>query len=107
MTPTERWEIDGQFDDESDVAIVVQGDGDFICEVSPLIDEWDEQQIARVKLMAAAPDLPEACVTVKRFLDDLENGGDEGDPLRAIRRRVHAALRIKLEPVIAKAEGRL
>jgi hypothetical protein len=62
MNPTERWEIQGKFDDECGVEIIVQReDGAFVCDVEPLIDEWDDEQIARVRLIAAAPDLLEAC----------------------------------------------
>lgn len=57
-------------------------------------------------VIAAAPELLEACKVVKAFLDKLEDGTDKNDPLAAIRKRIHAPLRAALEPAIAKAEGR-
>jgi hypothetical protein len=56
-------------------------------------------------LIAAAPQLLEACQTVREFFDNLEANTDSADPLSEVRRRIHAPLRAKLEPAIAKAEG--
>ena len=50
-----------------------------------------------------APELLEACISVRDFLMGLETGLPEDDPLRALRRKVHAPLLDKLLPAIAKA----
>lgn len=61
---------------------------------------------ANADLLAAAPDLLSACRVVTAYLDNLENGCDEADPLTIARRTFHAPLRAALNPAIAKAEGR-
>lgn len=58
------------------------------------------------RLIAAAPDLLKACKLVEEFLNALEAGVPADDPLRAIRRSVHAPLKAALIPAIAKAEGK-
>lgn len=62
-----------------------------------------EIQKANARLIAAAPDLLEACEAVKAFLDNLEANTDPKDPLSELRKRIHAPLRAKLTPAIAKA----
>jgi hypothetical protein len=54
------------------------------------------------RLIAAAPDLLHACQVVKKFLDKLEEGTDEGDPLKAIRRRTLAPLHEALDAALKK-----
>src|ERR1051326_1913825 len=43
----------------------------------------------KTSLLAAAPDLLDACRAVIAFLDGLKNNTKHSDPLCAIRRRVH------------------
>lgn len=60
-----------------------------------------------VYIINAATDVNEqlldACLTVRAFLDRLEEGTHPDDPLLALRRRFHAPMREKLEPAIANA----
>jgi hypothetical protein len=51
------WTIAGQFDAEVSVSIiavttpenVARGEGPFICEVEPFLEEWTEQEIAKAE----------------------------------------------------------
>jgi hypothetical protein len=52
-----------------------------------------ERQISR--------DLARACRVVLTYLDRLEDGVDEDDPLKALRRKFHGPLRDMLKPAIA------
>lgn len=76
-----------------------------IADVYSAVFRDTENQHANANLMAAAPELLEACEIVLEYLTRLETGTDESDPLREVRRRYHAPLRAKLEPAIAKALG--
>ena len=60
---------------------------------------------ANARLIAAAPELLEACRIVLTYLDSLEDKADHS--LAQLRRQFHAPLRAALEPAIAKAEGAL
>jgi hypothetical protein len=79
-----------------------------ICEMGHDIDMGQDyaEVIANARLIAAAPELLEACKVVTAFLDNLERALFYDDPLVRIRQRVHAPLRSALNPAIAKAEGR-
>jgi hypothetical protein len=96
MSPTERWEIQGKFDDECGVEIIVQGDGDFVCDVEPLLDEWDAEQIARVRLIGAAPEMLEALQNMTAMAHAFA-----GDDPKAL------ALVGKATEIICKAKGEL
>lgn len=48
--------------------------------------------------------LREACEFVTAFLYRLENGADENDPIREMRRKVHAPLRAKLKSALGGTE---
>jgi hypothetical protein len=78
-----------------------------VCEMVPFGDQWTVGEVQRVMALTATPELLKACKAALDFLDKLEDGTDKNDPLSQIRKRVHAPLREKLEPAIAKAEGRL
>lgn len=60
---------------------------------------------ADARLIAAAPELLEACHDVKNFLANLENGTRRDDPLFALRIMFHKPLHAVLDAAIAKAEG--
>jgi hypothetical protein len=67
----------------------------------PIENEADKQ------LIAAAPELLEAAMWMKGFLIGLENSTEPGDPLREIRKRVHAPLHEKLDAAMTKSGLRL
>jgi len=96
------WRIEGNFDAEVSV-VIYSDDNECVCEIEPFLEEWTEAEIARVRLIAAAPELLDACTTTLAFLDKLEANSDPRDGLSEIRRKVHAPLRAKLAPAIAKA----
>lgn len=87
------WEIEGQFDDELGVEIVNRGEERYICEVAPFTEEWTDEEIANAHLIAAAPDLLEACKAAKKYLEP-----DLVEPGRTVFWALVAA--------ITKAEGR-
>lgn len=60
---------------------------------------------ANCRLIAAAPDLYEACRFIKNYLDRLENALPSDDPLKKLRREFHAPLHAKLDAALAKADG--
>lgn len=106
------WRIDGLFDAEIAVEIRSADGTDYdnsltICEIEPCLEEWSPEEIANVRLIAAAPRLYKACKVVKNFLDGLEAGVHPLDEsLAEMRRRVHAPLLAALNPAIDQAEGR-
>lgn len=63
-------------------------------EAPPGVDPWAEMQ-ANAKLMAAAPDLYEACIAMERWANDVEIGLPE-----------LVAVGLKARAAIAKAEGK-
>ncbi len=62
--------------------------------------------VDNARLIAAAPELLEACHDVKNFLANLENGTRRDDPLHALRLMVHKPLHAVLDAAIAKATGK-
>ena len=62
-----------------------------------------DEQHDNARLISAAPELLHACLTVKRFLNQLEDGTAPEDPLRQIRDRIHSPLHRALDAAIAKA----
>lgn len=85
--------------------IVAEGATDEAGPNSP--DEITDEDRANARLIAAAPELLAACLTVKRFLTGLEDGTGKGDPLRKLREEVHEPLHAALDAAIAKAEGNI
>ncbi len=77
------WLINGEFD--SEISVEIASAAWPICELDPV--EWSPEEIANARLIAAAPELLEACKLVS---------SDHGSS---------AALRAVLK-AIAKAEGR-
>jgi hypothetical protein len=65
-----------------------------------------EEDAANARLIAAAPSLYDALINVKKFFTDLEDGTELCDPLRAIRKRVHAPIHKIIDTAIDKANGR-
>lgn len=61
------WKIDGEFDAGVNIGIL-DADGNEILGISPMdgenLDEWGDLSIANARLIAAAPDLLEACRTL-------------------------------------------
>jgi hypothetical protein len=56
------------------------------------------------RLIAAAPELLEACRAVKEYLGSLGRNNPD-DPLLVLRKKFHGPLLAKLDPAIAKATG--
>ncbi|HEX4311919.1 MAG TPA: hypothetical protein VHZ25_17950 [Acidobacteriaceae bacterium] len=57
------WRIDGQFDAETSVMIVADYpdfDDLIVVEIEPQLENWSEQEITNIRLMAAAKKLLEA-----------------------------------------------
>lgn len=78
---------------------------EMVADAFQMDDEPNDVREANARLIAAAPELLEACHTVAGFLSKLENC-DTSDPLWTLRVRIHKPLWDKLRPAIAKAEGR-
>jgi hypothetical protein len=97
------WVIDNRFDD--DISVEILAADTTICAVDPLTGEWTPEEIANARLICAAPDLLAAALLVRSFLRGLEDGTDADDPLREIRKLVHAPLLQALEAAIIKAES--
>src|SRR4051812_31843095 len=99
MTKLPTWRIDGEFD--SDVTVEIIDEHDFlICELAPFDGDWTPEEIQRAHLIEAAPNLLKACKVVAAYLDALDSGTPEGDPLRIVRNAYHAPLRSVLDPAI-------
>jgi len=91
-----------QSDDEHVVRSHPNG-GDWIADAGSGRPHKYEENSANARLIAAAPELLKACLVVTEFLNALEAGVTEHDPLRRLRLRIHAPLRAALDPAIAKA----
>jgi hypothetical protein len=50
------WRIEGEFDAGMAVEII-DSTGDVVCRVDPFNGEWADDEIARMRVIAAAPDL--------------------------------------------------
>ena len=104
------WRIEGQFDDGVTVEIRDEHDG-LICELEPLTGEWTESEIARARLIAAAPEVL-ACLREMRtacsvcfnviasagLADELERG--------FIASGLKEGFGVRSEDAITKAEGK-
>lgn len=71
------WKIDGQFDAETSVMIVADypGLGDvMVIEIEPQLENWSDQEIANVRLLAAAPALLRALQAIRGTLSPSSKG---------------------------------
>lgn len=92
------WEVGGEMDEFPPGICVVNDHYDSNTGVTTPAE-------ANARLIAAAPEMLVACETVIAYLDQLELGLPDDDPLIELRRKVHKPLRDKLEPAIRKARG--
>lgn len=70
-----EWYVDGQFDADTTVEVRERDNpNDVVCEIAPAAGNWTEPEIARVRLIAAAPELLEA---VKALLAVFPTGAVE------------------------------
>jgi len=53
----ESWVVASEFDDDCEVEIRTQGSDVFVCELAPFDGAWGPEEIAVVRLIAAAPRL--------------------------------------------------
>jgi hypothetical protein len=60
------WKISGLFDAETTVSIMTADDWE-ICEIAPVEDEWTPEEIARVEMMRAAPQMLEALRAIRQI----------------------------------------
>ena len=105
------WKVEGEFDAEVPVTIVGQDDR-MIIEIEPyFLGEWEPHEIANARLIAAAPELLEACKAELASVEDdwrisarsfAPNPDEHEAGVLAEYRQVIG----KLKRAIAKAEGK-
>lgn len=60
------WKISGLFDAETTVSIMTADDWE-ICEIAPVEDEWTPEEIDRIGIMRAAPQMLEALRAIRKI----------------------------------------
>lgn len=83
----ESWRIDARlFEFDSTNTVDIRDEDNFsVCAITPLGGDWSTEEIQRVYLIAAAPDLLEALKEAVAYLDvafPLESGGFVRDSIR-------------------------
>ena len=93
----EPWRIAGHFDADTTVDIYDANDVPF-CELLPFEGDWTPEEIARVALIVAAPQMIETLLEVREWCRSLILSAAAEEPPRVLFKKIVAA--------IAQAEGR-
>lgn len=95
------WSVEGQFDAETSVVIVADHPklgAVHVVEIEPLLGDWSDDEIANVRLMAAAPKLANAVNMICAAI--------HGAPDYALAEAINRAYN-ECRAALAKAEGRI